>query len=542
MPKKWIYSLLILIVFCLFIIANVFYVGSPSIYILFSLSAFSMLAVCFIQKCFVGPLFLGLFLFLGLWFKATLYFVTHKNFIEPIGRFNFSSQSWDEVLTVSTVGLFGFTLILILFMWYDKKKNQKIVQVYVPGFFCKNRHFVYGITVVLALAFSILNMKLGIHQIGLRPQTVLPWPLNGLIAFLINFGFTILLSIYLYWDLQMEKSSRLGLALIAFTAALLSVSVLSRGMFFIQFIPFFFVFLIYQKIIKNEAIYLLGLFVVFLVLTVAGTSALRLRVYPKVGSITTPAQEMLTRLQVLDGGIERVKSLIEQGEDHRAHLVDIENERRLLLEKLGRGQLGDQTAAKPLNQSALSKPVSSFISQKVATPFAAAEIATSPLMNIVSLALTRFVGIEGIMAMQSYSDKDQELFYRALVEKRNMNSPTLYQDVAQSTYRYSDMNVWQFATLPGIIAFLYYSGSVLFVFLGMAVVGALLLFLEVVLARVTGHNFILVSVVMVSISSTVAQFGVTPRQDLLYYSMVVGFIVVCYIIIKFFKTEEDIKC
>jgi len=123
------------------------------------------------------------------------------------------------------------------------------------------------------------------------------------------------------------------------------------------------------------------------------------------------------------------------------------------------------------------------------------------------------------MSVQAYQDKGTDTLLRAAKEKREAGKTTLYQEVSKSHYRWTDPNVWQFASLPGAAAFLYYSGSMWVVLLGMGLFSAVVLVGEYLVFRLTG-NPLLCALIGLALANTVAQMGIAPRQDFHYHFMI----------------------
>jgi hypothetical protein len=138
---------------------------------------------------------------------------------------------------------------------------------------------------------------------------------------------------------------------------------------------------------------------------------------------------------------------------------------------------------------------------------------------ISDLTIDRWIGIEGLMAVQSYPERGKNKIIEALFEKREIGKITLYQKVCNSHYQYMDNNKTQFASLPGAVAFLFYSDSLWVVMFGMMILTLLILFVENLALRLTG-NPLLCSLIGLCMANTVAQFGLTPRQDIPYYLMI----------------------
>jgi len=549
---KYIYLLVTVFIILATFYGSQAYSGATYIYVIFSFSSFLMLAVCLLQKQYFGPIFISVFLWMGFWFKSTLYFFTQKSFVEPVGRFNFTVESWDEVLVVAAVGMSGLTFSILGFRILNNKKilfrNLKLPAVgEIPDFYTNHRFKIYLISYAIAVIIPLINMRLGIHQIGLNPRTILSWPLNAVISFAINIGLMLLCSVYLFWDIKKEKGIFLGISLTVLTALLASISALSRGMFILQLMPIFIALMINRK--SNFKFFMGGVLTltIFLILSISIITILRNKFYPNV-NIMTSGQEFLIRLEVIEGGIGRVKELIKRAEksdgssdsirSNSLHLDALTEEKKQLTEKLEHYKINRPDP----DEEVISKKISIFKkNMNIGWSEMLFQIKYEAVKNILNLAFNRFIGVEGVMAMQSFNSKGWDVFIDAILEKRLSAKHGMYQEVAMSTYRNTDMKVWQFASLPGAIAFLYYSGSLVAVFLGMFIFGVILIYVEKCVFFLSSGNIFLISLIMSSVSSSIAQFGLAPRQDLPYYSMIFMSIIAYWFTVRLLNKKADVN-
>ena len=149
--------------------------------------------------------------------------------------------------------------------------------------------------------------------------------------------------------------------------------------------------------------------------------------------------------------------------------------------------------------------------------------------RIFALAVDRWVGVEGVMVASSYPDKSAELFLRALTEHSKSDESSLYQKMSNSVYQDSDMSKYRFASLPGAVAFFYFSGSLWLVLFGMCGLVLLMLFAEQLTHYLTG-NELLCALFGMNAANAVAQLGVAPRQLLIHFGMIVTAIIFVWII------------
>lgn len=485
--------------------------GSPLAYILFSLSSLLMLASGVYRQTSYGYLFLVIFLWLGFWLKFTIHTILDLPYGEPIGAFNQSKQSWDEVLLVGTVAHIG-----VFFGWafyrfaIGKSTILAVVNKPAPAWYPAARKWLWALMLLCLIGLPAANSIYGIMQIGLVPRTLLPWPLNAVIGWMVSMGLAMGIATLVWWDLGMSKSSFAPVSIILAEAVISTTTLLSRGVFIFHAIPT--LLALYKnrpELIRNFrqwSLFLL-LFALFFGFSFVSVDALRSYFYPDVRYSTTANQIRLTRLEVLQGAIVR-----EEGNKKAGQAVDD------VLSKL-------YTEQKQLEKPAPAQPAVTeriVVAAPPPPPTSVASLSSRTgevVVRFLQLAIGRWIGLEGVMSVQAYPDKSAGTLLQAAKEKRDAGSITLYQKVSNSHYRWTDSNVWQFASLPGAAAFLYYSGSMWVVLFGMSLFSAVVLMGEYLIFRVTG-NPLLCALIGLTSANTVAQLGIAPRQDLPYYFMI----------------------
>jgi hypothetical protein len=144
-----------------------------------------------------------------------------------------------------------------------------------------------------------------------------------------------------------------------------------------------------------------------------------------------------------------------------------------------------------------------------------AQFPLDPLSKFFKFSIDRWVGIEGLMAVASYPDKNFDLLIRGLMEFGSNPMGGIYQEISLAHYRLMDMEKFIFASIPGPIGFFYYSGSLAIVFLGMFALTFFLVLFEVLALHLTS-NPIVCSFYGFSLANFVSQFGVFPRNSIPY--------------------------
>lgn len=136
------------------------------------------------------------------------------------------------------------------------------------------------------------------------------------------------------------------------------------------------------------------------------------------------------------------------------------------------------------------------------------------------LFLDRWVGIEAVMAVSSSKRLGWDLWQEALAEKFQEGRLSLYDRVfIDSPYSNPsiDRSKHHFVSLPGIVAFFYYPGSLGFLFATLFVLGLAAAALEYFIYRLGGGNWVLCSLFAQVIAFRYVSFGYVPGQSYLLF-------------------------
>ena len=522
----------------LFSVSLMKYQGSAFAFTLFSSSFLILLFLGFYKNRSYAFMYLAVFLWLGFWVKLVAHLLLDYEYIEPIGVFSGSTGEWDQVLWVSTIACLGviigrFLYAILNFKVADDNHNNNVYPEWYPTIRIK----VWALFIVIVILAAVSNAVLGINQIGLSPRTILPWPLNALISWIVSIGGVMGLATLIWWDVSLKKGVYSSLFAIIIEAFISSISLFSRGVFIFHSIPQF-IALYKNKLLDNfskKRLAIVGCFIlIFFVLSLAIVSVLRANFYSQDGiTTTTKSQISLNRLEVLKGGIARVKKLIRQGGDHKAHLAELLIEQEGLQMKVSNSTSDFRLKLIKENEDTREIPDSindknviidhqvqfDRINESVALKEFYYQLTQGVFLKVLALSVDRWVGLEGVMAVVSYPNKGRALIIDTFIEKRTPGEVTRYQEIANSKYQWVDSNVWQFASLPGAVAFLYFSGSFWIILFGMILFAFLVQFLEFLIYKGT-RNPILCSLLGVSLANYVAQFGIAPAQGSVYLLMI----------------------
>ena len=136
------------------------------------------------------------------------------------------------------------------------------------------------------------------------------------------------------------------------------------------------------------------------------------------------------------------------------------------------------------------------------------------------------------MAVVSYPDKGTGLFVDALTRKAEIGNIDIYQYISNAHYKDMNNMKFSFATIPGVMAFLFYTGSFLFVFIGMFIISSLMVAIEYIVYNWLKCSLI-AAIIGIYLANVVARFGLMPINLLKSLFFLFSFLT----LIKFIKSN-----
>ena len=418
------------------------YAGNWLYYALFTLAANALLFNGFRKRALYFDTFIGVFLWLGFWLKFSFRIAFMSGvFHEPTGGFDGSADAFDRVMLVSSCGLaallVGSWLRGRFFAYPDEPSSCSQSGLFV--IYRSFRKLFVGGFLLLVVLLAVSNVWLGIYQRGMVAQTVLPFGLNGVYKWMLQFGLASVSALIIRFEIELNRHLTLMAVFPPLIEAFFSnVSLLSRGM-----------------ILNASALAFGGLRVV------DGIKAKGKRLPVFVGAISFA---LLFVASVFLVNYLRAASL----------------------------HGGAEVA------------VVGGTAQRMTTPH----------------FIDRWVGIEGVMAVSSSDKLGWNLWREAWQEQYREGLLSIY-DSAFIESPYTNPNIdkskHHFVSLPGIIAFLYYPGSLVFLFVALLLAALAAAALEVGAYRLCGENWILCSLFAQVIAFRYASFGYVPAQSYLLF-------------------------
>jgi hypothetical protein len=138
---------------------------------------------------------------------------------------------------------------------------------------------------------------------------------------------------------------------------------------------------------------------------------------------------------------------------------------------------------------------------------------------------SRLVGIEGVLAIQSVDNKS----FKLLKQSFDKNKHEYFFDELKNDKR--DNGDFKSITVPGLIAFLYYSGSYIFIFISCGLLLFLFCASEFFLLKLLKNSTIVISFISYLVTYRLLHFGHKPIES---YKFILG-IILSIIIVKFIE-------
>tara|TARA_B110000037_G_scaffold216748_1_gene276462 strand:+ start:180 stop:1013 length:834 start_codon:yes stop_codon:yes gene_type:complete len=149
-----------------------------------------------------------------------------------------------------------------------------------------------------------------------------------------------------------------------------------------------------------------------------------------------------------------------------------------------------------------------------------ASIKPTPRELIQFMIINRWTGIDSLILVSSSESKGYDVFLRALKEEKNYLDYTFYEKefglIVRKTTVDTGKTIMKGNTLPGIISFLYYTGSPIFLLLSIMVIFFLFNSLENFLRYLTDNNLVFICFISNMIATRLFHFGYAPKDSYMF--------------------------
>jgi hypothetical protein len=458
------------------------YEYSKLAYFVFSVLSYVLILLIFSKKMFFFEKFLLIFLWLGFWFKYSLSEIFYSRMLESGPSISSSNENINifvnELLLISS-----FVLLIFLFAIYFRKFLTKdTFKYYSFQLKDKNKFFwcLFVVFLIIIIYLCYFNFHYEIYQRGF-------YTINKINIFIITFvkwsliyGALIALSFLLNLEQKKNLNNLLIFCISILILFFINISIFSRSMILYGALVLY-VYFFYNK--NNFTINIKNIFLVSFVLILS-------------------FQSIFIANDLRNFKINKL-ALIKDKEDRK-----IIEKKKILIQK---------------------------------------EKSQDPKIEIAGfedLIINRWIGISQLFAViKKKENLNIELFLTALNERKNLNRKTFFEsqflgnekiDINDPLLKINDTFI-KGNTLPGMIAFLYYSGSKIILCIGLIFIYLLCYFVEKISIRISNKNKFFVSFVSFLIVYRLINFGYAPFDSYQFLFSMIGCIVGYYILIVLSK-------
>ncbi len=469
---------------------------------------------------------LSIFLWLGFYYKLTILLITESGLPEGRGNFDYLPYQYNELIIFSSIGILSFIISSYCFHKFFKKffnhSHRKSEKDILVNFYGRYKNYIYLIFLCLILFVSIINLKLGFYQKGLLPKTEVNLIFGYFIKWMLLFGLTSISCLLI--DYNIKKYNKLNIFIITlFFLELLmtNLSLLSRSLIFTGSAVLVATYLNYEKEIKFKGFdnsLIVNFLILFLIFSIS--------IFPinKIRNSNFINQEFIAE-QILKNYEENNKNK-QINEENNSLKINSEKDKKSI-DDIINSKINNEEKLKLIEQNLQAKELQNLDFYE-------------NINRILFVIKNRFVGLDGVATVVSYPNKSTNLFIDALHENYDSNEYSFYQKTFIIPFEQKHLVGKEYTKsserhygviLPGIISFLSYSGSKLFLFISGFVILLFCAFIETI-ARVLSYNSIIFSnLVGYVLGYRLIHFGYVPKQSYL----IIGAIILTIFLVKFLK-------
>jgi len=460
----FLFSVLIIVL----IFSTLNYDGNKIIFLTYGLLINLILLNGLKKDSYFFEFFFGILLWLGFWLKL-VFIVNYYSFAFNEGagdifqKMDIENQLilLDESLVISIVAFISYFTAVIFKKLLFSKINYNFNKIEKKVFFSKFQNILLIILFACIIFIAFFNLDNLIYQRGLKSQSSYNFLINGSIKWLLLFGFSSFVSFFIFINLK-NKKKIYQLSFFSIIETFISnVSYLSRGMVFNALSIFYGLYKsnkIYKLNLKIKffIIYFLLISIFFFVST-SGINYLRHNYY--------------------------YNTLIKVDKKEKINVFDSD---KIIIQR-------------EKKYDTLSKAINEFY----------------------FLAINRWVGIDAVVSIVSKKDKNWNTFFDSFKEKYDPRKLPYYERVVQ--IRDTKMNENQLnygITTPGIVSFLFYSGSKIFLSLSFFSISLLMMFFEKFILNKT-TNLIFCALIIQQVAYRLIHFGYMPLNSYLFFGTII---------------------
>ena len=454
----------IILVLILFPFGLINYSGNKFYYLIFTILSTYCVLISINKNSIAFETFFSILLWLGFWFKFTIQISFLKNqFPEGTGLFDYNPSSFDMLINIASISIISFLFsrwFRLKFIFnYGSFNIGNYNYLNCLDFYSKFRKLIFLIYLFSIIFFPVVNYNFSIFQKGTLPEIMLPLGLNNFFNLSLMFGLTSFSSILIFFEFQLKKKNNNNYLKFGLLETLISsISMLSRAMIF-NGISIVYGYYRFIDLSNNK----INKKFFFKSLTI-------LLIFFIISLLTV---NKLRENKDFPVGHKIYKFIPEiQLEDNK--IINLFNEYS--------GQIN----------------------------------------KILSLSTARWVGIEGLMTVIGNKEIGYNSFIESFSEKFNFSNSFYSNKVMQKKYKSEESSKIYTVYVPGIIAFLFYTKSILFLFFGIFILCIFCSIIEFISFKFSHGNLIFSYVIGNVLAYRLVHFGYMPQNS---YKLIIAIFV-----------------
>gem|GEM_PF-2718478 len=233
-------------------------------FLLFSVSSYLLLIIGIFQNISFGIFLFNILLWIGFWLKNIIHLIFNYDYLEPIGNFDFSSQSLNDINLIISVSFFSIIISIFVISIFHIEKDLEKENYFIN----KKIKLLLVLFIILGMLISLyLNNEYDILKLGSSVGvSELPWILRIIPSILMGVIIPIILYMLFSSELNNKRNFVYMFLLICFFTILISFSIQSRSVLFLLLMPIISYLAIHTDFFKKNKIILLLLGVFFFVI------------------------------------------------------------------------------------------------------------------------------------------------------------------------------------------------------------------------------------------------------------------------------------
>tara|TARA_B100000787_G_scaffold132527_1_gene101366 strand:- start:400 stop:1929 length:1530 start_codon:yes stop_codon:yes gene_type:complete len=475
--------------------------GNSLYYLIFSLLINLLFIYSLNNKKLFFETFFATLIWLGFWFKYTMSLMFRDGNVydsgTPLNIVNIDKALIPSIVAVSSIFL-GY---IIRQKFFNVKIHEQEQMSFFEKMYIENKKL---ITLLFILTFSVIgyfNFYFNIYQKGfIYPHNFSAIVVN-FIKWMLLFGLTTFSCFFVYTEVLRFKKFSPFVIIVAFTEVFISYSSMLSRLLILAHAAIAYSYCKYWDIIKNKLVFFLFLFSFIATMFLANN-------YFSNDYRINYAIDVSSYEQYKDNHIaqkNKLETLLESKNYTKEDLLEFE-----------------------------------------------IKLKPSRTKTSLSLVINRWVGLESMLAIVSTDKLNFDLLLQSLNEKKIIDSDTFYEKTFYLNYdndlitphlgknvMFGEKRVLKGNTLPGIITFLFYSGSYYFLFASLLIITLIFCWLEIFCLKISNKNMIFAAFISYTTAFRLSNFGYAPGDSYLYLISIAASVFLMFILSSYKSSFFD---